>query len=205
MDQIVNILLRIEMFVGGCVGFILDNTVPGKLFTVITICCLTIKLFTVITICCLTILMLNLSLCPGSPNCESLLKESLMTGADAHPDKTPTNTAISPTSQVLDKRGFVPCAGDLKLILRRDRMRHLSALGQLLQYPWHHSTSGATRAERGLQDFTKSDVVRSRTYEFPATIINFEKKITFLNYIPFLPNFQENDTLSMREKNCSKC
>lgn len=29
MDQILTVLLTTEMFVGGCLAFILDNTVPG--------------------------------------------------------------------------------------------------------------------------------------------------------------------------------
>lgn len=30
MDQILTVLLTTEMFVGGCIAFILDNTVPGN-------------------------------------------------------------------------------------------------------------------------------------------------------------------------------
>lgn len=29
MDQILTVLLTTEMFVGGCLAFLLDNTVPG--------------------------------------------------------------------------------------------------------------------------------------------------------------------------------
>ena len=31
MDQILVVLLKTSMFVGGLAGFILDNTIPGKI------------------------------------------------------------------------------------------------------------------------------------------------------------------------------
>ena len=34
LDQILTVLLRTSMFVGGTVGFILDNTIPGKSVTI---------------------------------------------------------------------------------------------------------------------------------------------------------------------------
>lgn len=30
IDQVLNVLLTTAMFVGGCVAFILDNTIPGQ-------------------------------------------------------------------------------------------------------------------------------------------------------------------------------
>ena len=37
IDQVLNVLLTTAMFVGGCVAFILDNTIPGM-------CCMLVRL-----------------------------------------------------------------------------------------------------------------------------------------------------------------